>query len=72
MEWVKDSLGLQSPLSRAQSYSWEQSQIQADPVFGPYDILSINKMNSVIAVHLLSGAREKQFAAHLRFRFAKP
>jgi len=26
-EWVKDSLGLQSPFSRAQSYSWEQSQI---------------------------------------------
>jgi hypothetical protein len=34
-EWVKDSLGRQNPLSRAQSDSWEQSQIQAVPVFGP-------------------------------------
>src|SRR5262244_3802901 len=30
--------GSSSPLSRAQSYSWEQSQIQADPVFGPYGV----------------------------------
>ena len=37
-EWVKDSLDLQSPLSRAQSYSWEQSQIQADTVFGPFAV----------------------------------
>jgi hypothetical protein len=33
MEWVKDSLGLQSPLSPAPGNSREQSRIQADPVF---------------------------------------
>jgi hypothetical protein len=36
MEWVKDSLGLQSPLSPAPGNSRKQSRIQADPVFGPY------------------------------------
>jgi hypothetical protein len=36
MEWVKDSLGLQSPLSPAPGNSREQSRIQADPLFGPY------------------------------------
>jgi hypothetical protein len=34
-EWVKDSLGLQSPLSRARGYSREPSQIHAVPIFGP-------------------------------------
>jgi hypothetical protein len=34
-EWLKDSLGLQSPLSRARGYSREPSQIHADPIFGP-------------------------------------
>jgi hypothetical protein len=33
--WVKDSLDLQSPLSPALGNNREQSQIQADPVFGP-------------------------------------
>ena len=34
--WVKHSLGLQSSLSRARNCAREPSQIQADPILGPY------------------------------------
>src|SRR5215467_10306527 len=34
-EWVKDSLGLQSPLSQPRSRSTEPPHLHADPVFGP-------------------------------------
>src|SRR5262252_9501925 len=55
-EWVKDSLDLQSPLSRAQRYSWEQSQIQADPVFGPFGRkVSITWRTSARSVCVQSG-----------------
>src|SRR5262252_9621518 len=35
-QWVKDSLGLQSPLSQPRSRSTEPPHLHADPVFGPY------------------------------------
>src|SRR5215469_7152164 len=38
MEWVKDSLGLQSPLSQPRSRSTEPPHLHADPVFGPYAV----------------------------------
>jgi hypothetical protein len=37
-EWVENSLGLQSPLSRALSYGWNPPQLHADQVSGPYEM----------------------------------
>jgi hypothetical protein len=46
-EWVKDFLGLQSPLSRARGYSREPSQIHAVPIFGPYGVLELALYHSL-------------------------
>src|SRR5215467_10823913 len=40
-EWVKDSLGLQSPLSQPRSRSTEPPHLHADPVFGPYGTVKL-------------------------------
>src|SRR5215467_3508856 len=40
-EWVKDFQGRQGPLSRARGYRRKPAQIHADPIFGPYEGVSI-------------------------------
>src|SRR5215469_13755802 len=37
-EWVENSLGLQSPLSRDRAHSRKPTPIHADPVSGPYAV----------------------------------
>jgi hypothetical protein len=46
-EWVKHSLGLQSSLSRTRNCAREPSQIQADPIFGPYGNNGVDKSRGV-------------------------
>jgi NAD(P)-dependent dehydrogenase (short-subunit alcohol dehydrogenase family) len=52
-EWVENSLGFQSPLSRGRSYV-EQSQTHTDPVFGPYGIETGDRLPQVFATNVLA------------------